>query len=155
MSSKVTVTVTNEYDLERIVPEALGEMLRAWIFVVPEGDDWGYGCYTTFDVRPEARKCRWSNKEIFAEFWGMDNDEWEEEYAGFIEAEAYAFNWFGYQVEVAWYWDGDGMLSFRIWGPHGATATHELELVRWIENNDCKKAYPWCDITDYHTKRKI
>lgn len=110
-------------------PVTLGELLRELTFI---GD--GYGCYSTFDVRPDARElphhvARWFFDE------GDDEAEWDhledEDYSGYV------FEQDGLTIEVFWYWDGDGTLAYRISNAEGA--------LRIIENNDCKKSSRWSD----------
>lgn len=114
-------------------PNVLGEHLREVTFV---GE--GYGCYETFDVRPDAEDL---GHEEAMKFITGDTDpygdgDWP------LDVERYEGRRFRYQgltVECFWYWDGDGVLAFRITHP-------QLGVLRVIENDDCKKSYCWDDV---------
>ena len=108
-------------------PNVLGEHLREETFV---GE--GYGCYSTFDVRPDAEDL---GHEAAMKFFDVDpSADWPLD----VQFEGRRFRYQGLIIDCFWYWDGDGTLAFRI--------THPLlGLLRVIENNDCKKAYYWDD----------
>lgn len=112
-------------------PNVLGEHLREVTFV---GE--GYGCYDTFDVRPDAEDLGHEEAMKFI----MGDADASEDWA--LDAERFEGRRFRYQgliIDCFWYWDGDGTLAFRI--------THPLlGLLRVIENDDCKKSYCWDDV---------
>lgn len=128
----------------RIDPDALGEFLRATTFV---GD--GFGCYENFDVRPDAVEWTETARE---DFWiasptseqetlqiAMENAQMGKGYT-FTLAKGKGFN---IEIDVCWYWDGDGCLDFVI---YEIDETGEEMMVRRIENTDCKKSYGWKDL---------
>lgn len=98
-----------------------GEALRKYCFVGP-----GYGCYSSFDLRPEFQKKEPTEKVYLALFGRLDSDEWWN-----FEEEKKRVNYYSNgTVEVAWYWDGDGSLWFK-------------EGNREAINHDCKHDYEW------------
>lgn len=117
-------------------PCAVGEILRELTFV---GD--GYGCYSDFTVRKGARE--WSRDER-ANYWiayGYDEDP-EDEWSWTADAasdmgQGYTYELDGYRIDVCWYWDGDGTLTFVVWRGD--------EVLRCLTNTDCKKPNHWTD----------
>ena len=108
-------------------PEVFGETLREYVFVQDKyGGD--FGCYSTFDVRPEfqLKECPPRIAELLM---GASSDwhpfhEWEKD-----RKKRCVYRTNG-EIVVAWYWDGDGTLYFK-------------EGDREAINNDCKKGYGW------------
>jgi hypothetical protein len=117
-------------------PCAVGEILRDLTFV---GE--GYGCYSTFEVREDARE--WT-REQRRDYWvAFGYDEKGEEVWDWTADEAadlgqgYTYELDGYRIDVCWYWDGDGTLTFVVW--RGG------EILRSLYNGDCKKSNRWVD----------
>lgn len=123
---------------------AVGELLRSVTFV---GE--GLGCYSNFDVRDDAVEWPEERRRTFydvahnsAGFVDPDEPEWDEARQAELELEvkggqSYSFKIDGFDIDVTWYWDGDGVLAYAIWeGP---------ELVRTLLNSDCKKSNYWFD----------
>jgi hypothetical protein len=72
-----------------------------------------YGCYSTFELNDDV-------EEMPPEPVG---GEWNDGLS-WTRARLDA-------IEMRWYWDGDGVLEFRL--PDGS----------WLSNTDCKKDYIW------------
>lgn len=121
-------------DVKRTDPNQLGEFLRSVAFVGP-----GYGYYGgydadagEFDIRPDARK--WSVEEraqFLKDVVLGEADPWLTETSA-----GYTFQQDNLLIDVFWYCDGDGDLTFRI-------RTQEGEVLRVINNDDCKKEHRW------------
>jgi hypothetical protein len=117
-------------------PNAIGEILRAWAF---PGD--GYGCYSTFELRPEFAPVTPTPRE-FAVLWMRPYDprDTAPSTMGYCDAEAITeIQWFKHPngIEVGWYWDGDGTLAF---------VSDELADEHYtgaVVNGDCKKDNEW------------
>lgn len=101
-----------------------GEVLRAFTFV-----GGGFGCYSNFDVRKDAEPL---DKEKQAGFWRLLDYEDAGECAEM--GDAYSFRALGLEVEVYWFWDGDGTLAYLI---------GDSQPLRCVVNTDCKKDYGW------------
>lgn len=133
------VTLDIDTIIARCDPNALGEMLRDITFV---GE--GYGCYSDFDLLPEAVKLSKADREIF---WRASKYEDPEEVAGMGEGCIYSIG--DYRIEMVYYWDGDGVLAFRVY--------KGLQILAHIENDDCKKNYRWehvqCQFVERTSKR--
>ena len=101
-------------------PDLAGERLRDLFFDQTKG----LGCYYSFDTRP--RVVGLGESPI--------GGEWNE-----------GINWQCFQLgsfEMRYYWDGDGVLQFRL--PDGS----------WLSNSDCKKSYNWeYETPDEHKAR--
>lgn len=120
--------------LESADPCEIGEILREWAF-----PGQGYGCYSTFEVRPECQQVKASPRE-FAMLWGRpyegnqrpDPSGWSSIDAEEIERIVWHKHPNG--IEFGWHWDGDGTLAFYV-----------PELLRHgiLHNGDCKKADEW------------
>lgn len=95
----------------------LGEMFRNEFFNQDEGE---FGCYSTFELRPDVFDRR-TEKEIIDEEGWHDEIEW-------TVASKYIDNKL---ITMRYYWDGDGYLSFVL--PNGIV----------LANSDCKKSYRW------------
>lgn len=125
---------------------AVAELLREQLFI---GD--GLGCYYNFDVLTDARE--WSEeerKQFFCEIGYIDpadRDEWNDWQEVAARSHGYSFNLDPYQIEAAWYWDGDGTLCFRVW--------HNGELLRSLINYDCKKPYRWEESERLHFDKQL
>lgn len=116
-------------------PNTVGERLREETFA---GE--GYGCYSTFELRDDARI--WTADEQ-RRFW-LDVDriarEDPEELELMVEAgQGCTFSLEGLTVEAGWWWEGDGTLCFRITDQDG-------QVLRRIINTDCKKSYDWQEL---------
>lgn len=117
-------------------PDALGEILRAWAFV---GE--GFGCYSTFEVRPEFNLVEAGPRE-FRFLWGRDyrRGDTKKNSWGYCDADALKeISWYAHPcgIEMGWHWDGDGNLAFYV---------PELEDKHYdgsLHNSDCKKNYDW------------
>lgn len=120
----------------RASDDVLGELLRDVIFT---GE--GYGCYSTFDVRDDARE--WSEaerREFWAAIYNRDIAYEADELPQLIEeatamGKGYTWPLGDLAVECCWYWDGDGTLCFRVLDGE--------DVLRFISNDDCKKDYGW------------
>lgn len=119
-------------DLDLAAPPAqLGEQLRSLTF---PGDQ--LGCYETFAVRVDATA--WPAQQVeqlFAELaYPYDEDcrRAGEDGSGFSWQAAGSVT-----VDVAWHWDGDGLLLFRL--------RRGEQVLRVVENDDCKKFGRWKD----------
>jgi hypothetical protein len=110
-----------------VTPNHLGEYLRALTF--PEHDEktGEFGCYTTFKVRDDAEIVEPGPEVV----WLVSGDESDQ------LVHAYTFADGDMRVDVAWEWDGDGTLLFRVFENDGASP-----MVTVI-NQDCKKNYRW------------
>lgn len=133
-------------DLLKFIAEAgadtVGEFLREVTF---PGE--GIGCYGNFDVGPDDA-VEWSDLRR-RKFWcdgypaplHREDEEMCEDWAEM--GKGYTFSFDGtLRVDVCWFWDGDGTLSFRVFDRH-KTADGPI---RWIENTDCKKDYGWGEV---------
>ena len=105
------------WELLRYRPSVFGECLRHLFFEQDEG----YGCYSTFDVRDGVKSL--PDEPVYFE----DEDDEPIYIYKCFEAEVEGLG----VVKMAYYWDGDGTLEFRL--PDGK------ELI----NSDCKKDYTW------------
>lgn len=132
MEGRMTVfsdIVREVADKEIESPNYVGEALRSWAFVG------GYGCYSSFtlndgfSIRPitqaiaERMLGRPFQPQVQSGFCG----DWCDD--EIIQRGTYAVHSNG--AEIAWFWDGDGTLWFRV--PGG------LEVV----NHDCKHCDEW------------
>jgi hypothetical protein len=119
---------------KRLDANDIGEMLRKWAF---PGD--GYGCYSTFDVRPECEEVKATKRE-FEFLWGRPfNDEQVADSTGWLSIDAEEIDrivWYRHPsgIEFGWHWDGDGCLAFHV---------PELGSHALLRNSDCKKDYEW------------
>lgn len=111
-------------DTNTISANDLGEIMRAFLFK----GGMGLGCYETFEVREG-----WMER-LFDEFaFGMvaeRNSGPNQEDDADIFLNGSHFTHIDYPIDAAWYWDGDGTLSF-------------LVDRRAIINTDCKKRNNW------------
>lgn len=118
-------------------PNLVGELLRGFAFTEE------FGCYSCFEVRGDAT--RWSASEL-GDFWREEISQQHltpEEHAEQVAecvllGEGYTFNFDRYSIDMAWYWDGDGILLFSIYD-------QENKLIRSLSNDDCKKNNRWVD----------
>ena len=115
--------------------DAFGELLREYCFVEP------YGCYSCFDLIEEFEEVSFGEREFTlllgrlptyeshekedSKFWGWDVREDE-----YIISKAQWYYSSKNDIEIGWYWDGDGTLFIRC----GNKA---------VENGDCKKDHYW------------
>jgi hypothetical protein len=106
-------------------PNLVGELLRAQTFTEHDPSNGPFGCYTTFVVRDDATP--WAPEQLEA-FYAAYTDESP-------DASGYTFRLDDLIVDCCWFWDGDGVLCYAVW--------RGSELVRAIENWDCKKNYVW------------
>ena len=105
---------------------SFGEMYRNAVFQEE------YGCYSCFDLQEDFKKVA-KTSEIYQ--WALraldldprDPDDTDNIY--------YMQVWTDGTFDVAWYWDGDGVLAIRT---QGITAV----------NRDCKKDYTWVFLND-------
>lgn len=117
-----------------IDPNKIGEALRHWSFVGRNGET---GCYQTFDLPDFFKKitsgeyferankvCYPNCDDIKLNCYIADFPAYKDEY----------FNEPALKIIVAWRWDGDGCLYFRI-----ITKDKDIEVI----NNDCKTDYEW------------
>jgi hypothetical protein len=104
---------TNERDVD-----ALGEALRNEFFNQDKGE---FGCYSTFELRDGVFQ-----ETKFIEGIDEEEDSWYE--IAWTSAKKYVSDTL---VEMRYYWDGDGYLSF-----------HFLDGTA-IANSDCKKSHGW------------
>ena len=111
-------------------PREFGELLREYAFSdtpcpTMTGFHKPYGCYSTFDLKPEFVKLS-LNTEVYK------NLEWLSDVLrtdGRVEFYAYSNG----QVHVGWWWDGDGTLIIQ-------------EGDRIAINTDCKcDDWEWCE----------
>lgn len=116
-------------------PDGLGEVLRAWAFV---GD--GYGCYSTFDVRPEFEEVTPTYREfrfLFGRPYDYDTTKatWGEPDEWYLERMV----WYKHPngIEVGWLWDGDGTLCFYV------PDIKDDFIDGTVTNTDCKKDHGW------------
>jgi hypothetical protein len=106
-------------------PNTLGEVLLEYVF---PGE--GRGCYSNFNVR-ESFKEYSDGKEFFAKLiLGYHSDLFSEEEIEQDKARISCYREAESDIEVAWLWDGDGRLIFKL----GKIL---------IENTDIKKSYTW------------
>ena len=103
-------------------PNILGELLRDWSFVEATG------CYSCFDLIEGFEEGHPKHKEKALEIFQSGNkcQEFKEE----IENRAQVHYHPKADLLIAWFWDGDGELYFKL---------NETELL----NTDCKKEYTW------------
>lgn len=102
--------------------DSLGEILRSWAFKE------SYGCYSCFDLI-EGFERRPVTTGIATWILGHGLDPNDSDDLEVITRGFYAVHPNG--IEVAWHWDGDGTLVFRL--PDGTV----------VANDDCKKDYGW------------
>lgn len=125
---------------------AVGELLREQTFT---GE--GLGCYYNFEVRNDARAWDESERQqFFCEIGYIDpsdDDQWNDWKEVVAGSQGYSFDFAPYQIEVAWYWDGDGVLCFRVW--------RDGELLRSLINYDCKKPYRWEENRPLHFDKQL
>lgn len=129
---------------------AVGEILRALTFPKHNTDAealdaYAFGCYSTFEYREDAVRLEGEERLelIGLDFgpWDFEDDgdrrEYESELAH-IERNATTIRFFegGVQIDCYWYWDGDGILLYRV--RRGASE-------RIVSNGDCKKNYRWVE----------
>jgi hypothetical protein len=113
--------------------DLVGEWLRWQTFVGR-----GLGCYENFDVREDAK--RWTRDERVIYWHDLVDPESVEEIADAGKGYTYCLYADGDNcilIDVVWYWDGDGVLEFRVGDNH--------RIIRKVVNNDCKKSYRWVD----------
>lgn len=111
----------------------LGEALRLWSFV---GRNNERGCYSTF------RLAEFFQKINSGEYYNKAKKEINPEFKDSLHCYIYEQNkmvhkYFSVEamrVIVAWSWDGDGCLYFRI-----IKKDHDIEVI----NTDCKCDYNW------------
>lgn len=112
--------------------DAIGEYLRGRAF--PESGDGEFGCYTTFVVREDAVEMPPKQRlALLSMIWDQDPD--DDLILEAAESRGYVFSEDDWRIEMIWFWDGDGMLAFRVWVPQG--------LICAVANTDCKKPYGW------------
>lgn len=113
-------------------PNLIGEALRYWSFIGRAGET---GCYSTFKL-PEFLKE--VNEGEYYKKAGLALYNKEEKYQCFVyeqkEGNDEYFHWEAIVLVVAWQWDGDGCLYFRL-----KSKENDIEVV----NTDCKKDYEW------------
>lgn len=122
--------------LKRIDANALGEFLRAATFV---GE--GIGCYNSFDLVPEALEFQFKTRRAFW-YSTRRNDgppygerlDFAREAAELGRGCTYEID--GYRIDMCYYWDGDGILAFKVYNPDNACIAN-------IINGDCKKPSCW------------
>jgi hypothetical protein len=129
------------HPFEEIDPNKIGEALRYWSFIGRNGER---GCYSTFDLPEFFIKLDAANrlKKYYNKFY---------ERADFLcyPEQDIKLNCFIYDqkevkdeifyvepliIVIAWRWDGDGCLYFRLIGKG-----KDIEII----NTDCKKDYTW------------
>lgn len=110
----------------------LGEALRALTFV---GN--GYGCYSNFDVRPDA--VPWPNdyRRFFVELTEFNLSP-NELATRVTQSHGYRYHIDDLTIDVFWVWDGDGTLCFRL--KEGAN------VLAQITTHDCKHCDEWEEI---------
>lgn len=126
---------------EETDPNKIGEALLHWSFVGRNGQR---GCYETFELPKffepinagnqlkkeynkyfeRADSLIYPEEEIKLNIFIYDQQEVKDEYF-YVEP---------MKLIVAWRWDGDGSLYFRLIGKE-----KDIEVI----NNDCKKDYEW------------
>lgn len=103
-------------------PNEFGEALREYCFVPDKyGND--FGCYSTFEARPEFKPCSETEKETLLSIlieWSWFEPHDSERPTCLTDGNIY----------MVWFWDGDGILLFK-------------EGDRVVINDDCKKMYGW------------
>ena len=122
-------------------PNILGETLREACFVP---DKYGNDCggYSTFDLTPDFLRVEpMSDRgraildvmmaaDLFLEMDGSLSP--KEQYEEYLQDSPGLQIFSNGDIDVAWYWDGDGTLLF---------ISHELGMA--VISNDCKKDYVW------------
>lgn len=117
----------------------LGEAIRSHVF---PGE--GYGCYENFEVADwlhstKERKIPLDIATLLLGSFAKDEDE-------LASVCSYRGVWY-YRgklnkpliLDVYYYWDGDGVLLFKITHPPGVNKEEPIILY----NSDCKKDYEW------------
>lgn len=128
-------------------PNVIGELLRLLTFPEHDGGEL-VGCYTTFAVRPDATPLDPAARARLValslrgpaeidqladlEITSDDAAQVEEDNAN---AEGYVFAEGDLRIELAWFWDGDGWLVYRVFSPAG--------FVCGVVNDDAKKPHNW------------
>jgi len=103
-------------------PNEFGEALRDYCFV-PDGVGWGnYGCYSTFELRPEFKKLLNNSgiRQRLSKLSGWSGSD------GRVNFYCYSNG----NIHLGWWWDGDGTLIIQ-------------EGNKITINNDCKCDYTW------------
>ena len=105
-----------------------GEVLRDHVFTDQ------YGCYSCFDLIDGFQKADFTEREFELlmerpRILKPHEDEWGWDDAHVMKAAQWHVN-IKSDIEVGWYWDGDGTLYIRCEG-------------RAVISDDCKKDYVW------------
>lgn len=124
-------------------PDAVGEVLRKWAFV---GE--GVGASSNFDVHPDFEEVEEKTAIHFLRLFGRPFDSRNGGFDSWGDSDSYIIEnmrWFRHPtgIEMGWYWDGDGLLSFYV---------PELEDEFYsgcISNSDCKKMHGWDFVERY------
>jgi len=123
-------------DVNEINANTLGELLRENFW--DQSDD-TLGCYSSFNYREGVIES--TIKTYAINFFGPDDledwDDYAEEASHLDMHQAYRLIGDGIAIDCYWYWDGDGVLAFRI--------MQRGRVIRTIINTDCKKTYEWRD----------
>lgn len=102
-----------------------GEVLREYCFVPCKINGGDFGCYSTFDLKPEFRKIKKNCRlgQILLKHLGLNEDgsSGEKEFLEMMNPYLYSNG----IVHLGWYWDGDGVLVIR--------ENHKIAY-----NGDCK-----------------
>lgn len=111
-------------------PNDFGEALREYCFIPDSINGGNYGCYSTFELRPEFRRVKKDCKlgKLLLKHLGLNEDgsigegEWQENMRSHLFSNG--------KIHLGWYWDGDGCLL--IW-----------EGNKIAYNGDCKCSSYW------------
>lgn len=135
-------------------PNKIGEALRHWSFIGRNGQR---GCYETFelpDLFQPILKC-WEDKKYYYRAKEVINPEetfscfiydqpkLQEEYFLFGEPYKSILSIEAFKLIIAWEWNGDGTLYFRLIGKG-----KDIEVI----NTDCKCNYDWRFINNEEQK---
>jgi hypothetical protein len=108
-------------------PNDFGELLRNYCFsdkpcMTMTGFHKPYGCYSTFDLKEGFKKLN-EQDEIYKKLW-VYSGIWD------TDEKSRFFAYTNGQVNIGWYWDGDGTLVIQCGN-------------KVARNDDCKCDYNW------------
>lgn len=125
------IMIPLDIDSDKTSADRLGEALRNLLF---DPTKEGIGGYHHFDLNPDYAFATLSTDQA----WSVLDYEDEEQSEQSIIPDGWTVYLRPVYVDMVLLWDGDGHLVFRITDEEG-------NVLRIIENTDCKKTYRWED----------
>lgn len=117
----VTIDTQNIEDANQF-----GEALRNYCFI-PDTYGGTYGCYSTFELRPEFEKVKKSSR-LGIELLSLFSNNYCEDYISEVKKRSQFYS--NGIIHLMWFWDGDGTLLI-------------IEGNKKAINYDCKTDYEW------------